>query len=560
MISNDKLSEEVGKLWGYIKENYSIADKVAIRQKIDQELSDWSSDAEHNLLVNNPFYGAMESLQNAQNDYDKKDYAISSIRSDLAHYSTFKRQIDSEADSFWQNELNDITQREGNTASIDKLKARFSTRDEQALDDSIRGELQKGYDAAALLLRIKEDKKLPSLISNKQLLNDKRLKKRISEINGALQDDLSRRQGLRGSLLKKWQQELDEAIAAWELKQLEELRKQIFARLSSWLDLITQLSNALESLSIAPGRLFDLSNGQLAAQDISELKKWADYIEQDAGVKQLCDMLGKLRKALQLQKEKTIKVTHKIKTQVPDINSKNEITGVVLGNDLENIIPEELALLADDSTADLFDLKFMEKRLLCFENQGLIEVEHEEEKEQIVQVTEEDEMGPIIICVDTSGSMHGAPEVIAKAVTLYMATRAMKQDRKCYLINFSTNISTLDLSAGLGLKDLLGFLKMSFHGGTDASPALKEALRQLQSEDYEQADILVVSDFVMSGLPEEITKSIGKAKEDKNKFYSLCIGNHFYSNDLKLIFDKSWVYNSQAMKIQELSSFMMDLA
>ena len=560
MISSDKLSEEVGKLWRYIKENYSIADKVAIRQKIDQELSDWSSDVEQKLLTNNPFYAAIESLQNAQNDYDKKNYAISSIKNDLAHYSIFKRQINSQVDIFWQNELNDIAQREGNTASIDRLKARFSTRDEQALDDSIRGELQKGYDETTLLLRIKEDKKLPSLISNKHLLNDKNLTKRISEINRALQGDLSKQQGLRGSLLKKWQQELDEAIAAWELRQLEELRKQIFAQLSSWLDLITQLSSALESLSIAPGRFFDLSNGQLAAQDISELKKWADYIEQDAGVKQLCDMLGRLRKALQLQKEKTIKVTHKVKTQVPDISSRHEITGVVLGNDLENIIPEELALLADDSTADLFDLKFIEKRLLCFENQGLIEIEINEEKEQIVQVTEEDELGPIIICVDTSGSMHGAPEVIAKAITLYMATRAMKQDRKCYLINFSTNISTLDLSAGLGLKDLLGFLKMSFHGGTDVSPALQEALRQLQNEDYEQADILVVSDFVMSGLPEAITQSIDKAKENNNKFYSLCIGNHFYSDDLKLIFDKSWVYNSQSMKVQELSSFMINLA
>jgi len=50
------------------------------------------------------------------------------------------------------------------------------------------------------------------------------------------------------------------------------------------------------------------------------------------------------------------------------------------------------------------------------------------------------------------------------------------------------------------LDKFIVFLSMSFHGGTDASPALREALRMLETEDYKKADIVIVSDFVMPGL------------------------------------------------------------
>ncbi|GBU25781.1 hypothetical protein R83H12_02439 [Fibrobacteria bacterium R8-3-H12] len=44
---------------------------------------------------------------------------------------------------------------------------------------------------------------------------------------------------------------------------------------------------------------------------------------------------------------------------------------------------------------------------------------------------------------------------------------------------------------------------MSFCGGTDAMPAMEEALRKLKTEDYKKADVVMVSDFVMPGLGAE---------------------------------------------------------
>ena len=47
------------------------------------------------------------------------------------------------------------------------------------------------------------------------------------------------------------------------------------------------------------------------------------------------------------------------------------------------------------------------------------------------------EMGPIILCLDTSGSMRGARETVAKALALECLRGAHRQRRQCYLYAFS---------------------------------------------------------------------------------------------------------------------------
>jgi uncharacterized protein with von Willebrand factor type A (vWA) domain len=83
---------------------------------------------------------------------------------------------------------------------------------------------------------------------------------------------------------------------------------------------------------------------------------------------------------------------------------------------------------------------------------------------------------------------------------------------------------------------------MSFHGGTDATPAMKEALRMLETEDYKKADVIVVSDFVMSGFDEQTRGQIKVAQDNKTKFHSLLIGNSGNQTAIRE-FDNNWVYD-----------------
>lgn len=63
--------------------------------------------------------------------------------------------------------------------------------------------------------------------------------------------------------------------------------------------------------------------------------------------------------------------------ELPDINSREEIIGIRLGRDIEHVLPSEMALLADPETSILFDLKYVESRLMCFDMQLRQQIEQQ---------------------------------------------------------------------------------------------------------------------------------------------------------------------------------------
>ena len=72
------------------------------------------------------------------------------------------------------------------------------------------------------------------------------------------------------------------------------------------------------------------------------------------------------------------------------------------------------------------------------------------------------ELGPIILCLDTSGSMRGARELVAKALALECMRGAHRQRRKCYLYAFSGPEQVQELELGVddaSLHKLLDFLQ-----------------------------------------------------------------------------------------------------
>ena len=370
----------------------------------------------------------------------------------------------------------------------------------------------------------------------------------------------NKEKGIASSLLlKEWQKNLDKSQAQWELKQIELARRKFLTELEKWLELIQQLDRQLSPLGLDFGIWFDDSLGSLTPQSIKELTRWANYFSQDKEAQKIADLLGKMRQIEQSSKVETITQTISVPVPVTDVNSKEEIIGLKLGKDLEYVIPSELALMADPETAILFDLKYLESKLVCFELQGTAFQDEQQEITTELEIKEDNKLGPMILCVDTSGSMSGIPENIAKAMSLYLGNKAKAEQRKCFVINFSTGIETFEISATKGIADLVSFLSKSFHGGTDAAPALRYALSLCQSENYEKADILMISDFVMGSLSETLLSDIKKQREKGNQFHSLVIGNLFMENRLKTHFDNEWVYNPNLHQVEQLVKFQQNI-
>lgn len=349
-------------------------------------------------------------------------------------------------------------------------------------------------------------------------------------------------------LFKEWNKNLNKLIGEWELEKINLFRGKVLNDFRERLKLLTELKELFNDMSGELGYLWDLSKSELINTDINLLKQWVEFINSRQEITELCNLLGRMRQYFQSAELEKVMISETLQSYIPDINSKEEIVGVKLGKDLEHLLPQETALLSDDELSILFDLKFIEGKLMCFDFQGNSKTEEQIEKESFGETKEE--KGPIIICVDTSGSMNGTPENIAKAITLILSSQAVSQDRDCLLINFSTSIEVMELGGKLNVKGIFNFLKKSFHGGTNVAPAINHAVEMTEKEKFENADILIISDFIMQNLPKSILDKIKEIKLRNNKLFSLCIGDEFLDNKLKNVFDAEWVYNSTKTSIE----------
>ena len=348
---------------------------------------------------------------------------------------------------------------------------------------------------------------------------------------------------LHRNFLSDMEQNLIDRKNKWEMERIDALRKLFLEELYKKIEKFMRLEKLL--LPFIGGRLWNLSNHPFETSGFEILEQFAKLLEQDESLQELAKMIGKQSRTQEIfEKEMRDKVV--IKTEWhPKPAYRGEIDGLRYSNDIASVLPGELAMMKNPAARKLFQLKFAQKQLLSFAYQNDKAEDKEEHESEEVEVTKKDQKGPVIICVDTSGSMQGTPENIAKTVTFALSKIAMEEERKCYLISFSTEIETLDMSdfkSGDALTRIVQFLRMSFNGGTDASPALRHAVQMLQKDGYKNADVLMISDFVMGSLPDDLVKSIEEEKKKNTDFYSLVIGSSGNQGTIAC-FNHNWVYD-----------------
>lgn len=125
------------------------------------------------------------------------------------------------------------------------------------------------------------------------------------------------------------------------------------------------------------------------------------------------------------------------------------------------------------------------------------------------------ETGPIIVCLDTSSSMAGAAEQVAKAVVLEAMRTARQAGRGCVVYAFGgpgeVQRTVLDQDVD-GLVALAGLLSASFHGGTDIAEPIEAAMADLGEAQWAGADLLIVSDGEF-GVTADVLAEIAFARE-----------------------------------------------
>ncbi|KAF0204715.1 MAG: hypothetical protein FD170_140 [Bacteroidetes bacterium] len=343
---------------------------------------------------------------------------------------------------------------------------------------------------------------------------------------------------------EKWVELLLKRQTKWGLELIDEARKKFCEELYKRIEELKKLQEGLEPFTKELGRLWDMSKGNWQRVNFDILKKYAELLKRDRSLLELAEMLGKMRQAEKEYEEEMFKNIRLKQEWKAEHASKENLIGILESDDLCSLLPSETVFLADETFQTVFFKKFAEKKLQTFEYQSKMLSFSEEEFQDKRQKEKEEKNGPFIICVDTSGSMHGTPETVAKTLCFAILKIAIRDNRKCYLISFSTGIETLNLTdLKNSIDKIIQFLSMSFNGGTDATPAMREALLMLTTADYKKADVIMLSDFVMSAFDKTTQDQILRAKENKTKFHSLVVGN---SQNPAIIadFDNNWFYDT----------------
>ncbi len=354
-------------------------------------------------------------------------------------------------------------------------------------------------------------------------------------------------------LLSQWDALLQAKILAYQLTKFGEARDNYVELLGQKVEEYRRLQSIINPFSEYLG--WDMSRDLWQSTSFDALQQYDEILQDEDSLRRLADLLGQLREAEIELEEEAFEKTIVRQEWVVNPLAKTEIVGIHESQDLSHLLSSEAALLSDPATETAFLKKFADERLLTlrYEDRKLVRSEHQ--VMEVNQRVKQREKGPFIVCVDTSQSMMGRPEEIAKVLTLGILKMAINSNRRAYLISFSTGIKTIDLyDIANSIDELAAFLRMSFYGGTDATLALYEALRQLKNHDYADADVLMISDFVMYKIDQDVLNEVKYYQQNKGtEFHSLALADEANAALLNA-FDTNWIYNpKQKGIIRELT-------
>ena len=191
-----------------------------------------------------------------------------------------------------------------------------------------------------------------------------------------------------------------------------------------------------------------------------------------------------------------------------------EVFDVRLGRDLERLLPPELLALGHPLLRRDFGRRLVEGQLLTYSLRG----------------ADERGRGPMIVCLDGSGSMAGEKEIWSKAVALTLLEIARRQRRLFRFMCFSSAdmpLFTLDLNPRerheVQEDRALDVAEYFPGGGTDFETPLSAALECLGAARYRRGDVVLVTDGECRVSPEWKARFLAEKKRLQFSLFSVLI-------------------------------------
>lgn len=289
------------------------------------------------------------------------------------------------------------------------------------------------------------------------------------------------------------------------------IEESIAAKIEELIPVLEDHLEVLEILSMLfPGRAWDHSLKALHREYFGNLEKYASILKKSSDLNEILEQVGR------------IELEYGSKKLSLSPYSKNEVHSVTFSGDIQTLLPAETVKLKNPLLKRKFYADMLEGKLLTYQLKG---------ENWNSDTAGKKRKGPVVALVDTSASMRGSPELLAKAVILAVTRRMLKENRDVKVILFSSKWQTVEIELTnkkrMG-QEFLEFLKFTFGGGTDFNTALRAGLKAMKNEKaFEGADLLFLTDGFSELSERPLIREWNEIKAERRaRIFSLIIGNY----------------------------------
>ncbi len=348
------------------------------------------------------------------------------------------------------------------------------------------------------------------------------------------------------NIMDCWEENLIIKIINYRMKKICNERKKYYKKIFSKIEILQKKSKILNIFPDYLNYFWENKDDKVHKMNLTSILKYEKYLKNDPIIEQIVFQLGrKLGEDINFFTTLTDKMVEK--DVIKSLNDQSEnIVGITESANIQHVLPNEIVLLNNPKFNLIFYKKLIEGKLTTFdfESDSIVKdfIPHKVMDYEKLPKNN----GDVIICVDSSNSMKGPFEFIAKALTLAITKDILNiRNRNCILINFSENNMFLNVHELINSPNALNlFLEKSFSGGTDIDRVLEKAFEfmQFKKDIFEHIDILLISDFIAAPLISSTVKRIQEFQKFHNKFHAIQIGNEG-NYHITNLFNNCWVYD-----------------
>ena len=244
---------------------------------------------------------------------------------------------------------------------------------------------------------------------------------------------------------------------------------------------VQEVSELCEAWGLGTGE-----NCQVAFQN---KKDAIERIRRSSKLHKLTDLVGKFKESAIVEQKKKAK------------HGAVEIKGVTTGDKIQDTLPSDRMNLCNDITKGDFYRRMSEH--------GLLQYSKESNKQK--------NKGPIIVCVDTSGSMQGDEEIWSKALTVGIleVAQMQKRDFACIIYSSYADKPIVIKKDEIAPQKIIDCAERFHNGGTSFEAPLNEALELIKDSTFKNADIVFITDGDCY-VSDNFSRKFKQIKEDKD--------------------------------------------